>query len=80
LWTHTNPGLKWFDTDVIGIDQGIILLSAENLLTGNVWKWFYGKRSHSARDGFGGFSPPPVVAQPPKPAAKARKTKSAQRK
>ena len=35
-----NPGQKWFDTDVIGIDAGITLLSAENLLTGNVWKWF----------------------------------------
>ena len=26
--------------DVIGIDVGITLLSAENLRTGNVWKWF----------------------------------------
>jgi|HubBroStandDraft_3_1064219.scaffolds.fasta_scaffold60590_1 hypothetical protein len=35
-----NPAQKWFDNDVIGIDVGITLLSAENLLTGNVWKWF----------------------------------------
>jgi len=26
--------------DVIGIDVGITLLIAENLRTGNVWKWF----------------------------------------
>jgi hypothetical protein len=25
---------------VIGIDVGITLLSAENLRTGNIWKWF----------------------------------------
>jgi hypothetical protein len=35
-----NPNTSWFDTDVIGINAGIILLSAENSLTGNVWKWF----------------------------------------
>ena len=26
--------------DVIGIDLGITLLSAENLRTGRVWQWF----------------------------------------
>jgi hypothetical protein len=26
--------------DVIGIDVGITLLSAENLRTGRVWQWF----------------------------------------
>lgn len=35
-----NPNNGWIDTDVIGIDIGITLLSAENLLTGNVWRWF----------------------------------------
>jgi hypothetical protein len=35
-----NPNTGWFDSDVIGINTGIILLSAENSLTGNVWKWF----------------------------------------
>lgn len=30
----------WVDQDVIGIDLGISLLSIENLLTGNVWRWF----------------------------------------
>ena len=30
----------WVNQDVIGIDVGITLLSIENLLTGNVWRWF----------------------------------------
>ncbi|HEY0385947.1 MAG TPA: glucoamylase family protein, partial [Pyrinomonadaceae bacterium] len=35
-----NPTTGWVDTDVIGINIGPILLSAENLRTGNVWRWF----------------------------------------
>ena len=35
-----NPNTGWYAPDVIGIDVGITLLSAENLRTGNVWKWF----------------------------------------
>jgi hypothetical protein len=35
-----NPTPGWTDADVIGIDVGIKLLSAENLRTGNVWRWF----------------------------------------
>jgi hypothetical protein len=39
-----NPNWKdrslWVNGDVIGIDVGISLLSIENLLTGNVWRWF----------------------------------------
>jgi hypothetical protein len=35
-----NPTTAWVDTDVIGINQGITLLSAENLRSGNVWRWF----------------------------------------
>jgi hypothetical protein len=35
-----NPQTGWVDTDVIGINVGIILLSAENMRTGNVWRWF----------------------------------------
>ena len=35
-----NPKSGWIDTDVIGINAGIILLSAENMRTGNVWRWF----------------------------------------
>jgi len=35
-----NPGSGWFDREVIGINVGIMLLSAENARTGNVWRWF----------------------------------------
>jgi len=35
-----NPNMSWVDRDVIGINAGIVLLSAENLRTENVWGWF----------------------------------------
>jgi len=35
-----NPTTGWVNPDVIGIDVGITLLSAENLRTGRVWDWF----------------------------------------
>lgn len=35
-----HPTDGWVNPDVIGIDLGITLLSAENLRTGNVWRWF----------------------------------------
>jgi hypothetical protein len=35
-----NPNNDWVDSDVIGINVGIILLSAENARSGNVWRWF----------------------------------------
>ena len=35
-----NPANGWVNPDVIGIDQGITLLSAENLRSGAVWRWF----------------------------------------
>ena len=35
-----NLNSGWVDSDVIGINAGIILLSAENARTGNVWSWF----------------------------------------
>ncbi|HKP88315.1 MAG TPA: glucoamylase family protein [Blastocatellia bacterium] len=35
-----NPNTGWVDSDVIGINLGIMILSAENLMTGNVWRWF----------------------------------------
>ncbi len=35
-----NPTTGWVGPDVIGINVGPILLSAENLRTGNVWRWF----------------------------------------
>jgi hypothetical protein len=39
-----NPNIGWVDTDVIGINLGIMLLSAENLRTGDVWRWFMRNR------------------------------------
>ena len=35
-----NPTAGWVARDVVGIDQGIMLLSAENLRSGFVWDWF----------------------------------------
>jgi hypothetical protein len=35
-----NPNTDWTNPDVIGIDLGITLISAENLRTGRVWRWF----------------------------------------
>jgi hypothetical protein len=45
-----NPDTSWQAADVIGIDVGITLLSAENLRTGNVWKWFMS--NHEAHRAF----------------------------
>jgi hypothetical protein len=35
-----HPAANWYDTDVLGIDQGISVLMAENLRSGLVWKIF----------------------------------------
>ena len=35
-----NPNTGWTNPDVIAIDLGIILLSAENARTGHIWHWF----------------------------------------
>ena len=35
-----NPTTGWVNPDVIGIDVGMTILSAENLRSGNIWKWF----------------------------------------
>ena len=46
LWTENgfrdafNPGLGWYDTDEIGIDQGPIVIMIENYRTGRVWQLF----------------------------------------
>jgi hypothetical protein len=39
-----NPNTGWVDTDVIGIDQGITLIGAENLRDGLVWRHFMKNR------------------------------------
>jgi hypothetical protein len=35
-----NVRTDWTDSEVLGIDLGITMLSAENLRTGNLWRWF----------------------------------------
>jgi hypothetical protein len=35
-----NPATRWVNSEVLGIDLGIVLLSAENLRTQRVWNWF----------------------------------------
>lgn len=35
-----HPTNGWVSPDVLGLDVGITLLSAENLRSGNIWKWF----------------------------------------
>ena len=42
-----NPNTGWVNRDVIGIDLGITLLSAENARSGNVWRWFMRNREIS---------------------------------
>ena len=37
-----NPETGWVSTDTLGLDVGMTLLSAENLRSGSVWKWFIG--------------------------------------
>jgi hypothetical protein len=39
-----NPKANWFAEDVLGIDQGISLLMAENLRTGFCWQYFMKNR------------------------------------
>jgi len=58
-----NPAQKWFDTDVIGIDVGITLLSAENLLSGNVWRWFMANPAVPHAMDLVGFSEPPTPSR-----------------
>jgi len=35
-----HPAANWYDSDVLGIDQGISVLMAENLRSGLVWETF----------------------------------------
>jgi hypothetical protein len=65
-----NLALKWFDTDVVGIDLGVMLLSAENLVTGNVWRWFMANEVVPHAMDLAGFSHPP--SETPEPVAKSK--------
>jgi hypothetical protein len=58
-----HPIDGWVNPDVIGIDVGITLLSAENLRTGNVWRWFMQNPEIPAamrKAGLEKVSPPPA--------------------
>jgi hypothetical protein len=70
-----NPTLNWFDTDAVGIDAGITMLSAENLLTGNVWHWFMANEAPTRALDLIGFSGPPRKLLPP-PAKEVKKQPS----
>ena len=35
-----HPTTGWVSSDVLGLDTCITQLSAENLRSGNLWKWF----------------------------------------
>ncbi|HEX5226186.1 MAG TPA: glucoamylase family protein, partial [Bryobacteraceae bacterium] len=59
-----NPTVNWFDTDVVGIDVGITMISAENLLTGDVWRWFMSNEEPVRALDLIGFSEPPGKAVP----------------
>jgi hypothetical protein len=52
-----NPNTGWQADDVIGIDVGITLLSAENLRTGSVWKWFMANPEAPRALGLAGIQP-----------------------
>ena len=39
---HVVPGLGWFDTDYLGIDQGPILAMAENYRSDLIWRLLRG--------------------------------------
>ena len=75
-----NPTLGWFDRDVVGIDTGVILLSAENLLTGNVWRWFMQNDVISRGMTLAGFSSPPGAEAPVSPKDKAAGPKGSRKK
>lgn len=52
-----NPETGWVDSDVIGIDQGITLVMAENLRSGLVWRIFMLAPEVQRGMNLAGFSP-----------------------
>ncbi len=52
-----NPQTHWQAEDVIGIDVGITLLSAENLRSGNVWRWFMANPEAARAFALAGINP-----------------------
>jgi hypothetical protein len=47
-----NPKANWYAQDILGIDQGISVLMAENLRSGFVWEQFMKNREvgHAMRE------------------------------
>ena len=59
-----RPTDGWVNPDVIGINLGITLLSAENLRTGRVWEWFMSNREiPAAMESVGFVGRPRAVAK-----------------
>jgi len=56
-----QPHAKWFNTDVLGIDQGIMMLMAENQRTGFVWEQFMKNPEVGHAMGLVQFHPDPDV-------------------
>jgi len=52
-----HPTANWIGPDVIGINLGITLLSAENLRTGKVWRWFMANPEITTAMQRAGFAP-----------------------
>jgi hypothetical protein len=56
-----NPLKNWYDTDIVGIDSGIMMMMVENARTGFVWETFM-KNSETRRGmeraGFEAYTPP----------------------
>ena len=50
-----NPTTGWVSTDTLGLDVGMTLLAAENLRTGNLWKWFMASRNAWGDAGVGAY-------------------------
>jgi hypothetical protein len=71
-----NPEKKWFDTDVVGIDLGITVLAAENLLTGNIWRWFMADQTVPRAMNLVGFLPPFPEEQPAAPQKKVKRRRN----
>ncbi|HEY5884794.1 MAG TPA: glucoamylase family protein [Pyrinomonadaceae bacterium] len=71
-----NPNSGWVNPDVIGIDVGITLLSAENLRTGNVWRWFMRNKEIPRAMQLAGFRKARRVIKTPPKTQSRRKTRA----
>jgi poly(3-hydroxybutyrate) depolymerase len=67
-----HPTANWVNPDVIGIDVGITLLSAENARTGNVWRWFMANPEIQTAMRRAGFVPADGWRAPARPDDRAR--------